>query len=257
MTQSKLSKAVRLALLPLACVSLLSACAYDPVTGYPIVMPGPVSTVDNPDILFDRLDTNRDGHLSRGELDVLRASERPVAVTPENVTAAYQRLDVDRDGFLSRAEAAVFISTVPGATFDQIDANRDGFLSMAEAGPHLRWIEARSPQVAWFDQYDMNRDGFLSRAEAMPILRSTRFVAGRWEMAPLPPVASFDQLDVNRDGYLSRAEAAPLLAGPATFDQYDVNRDGFLSRAEADVWMRSGVGVTYPPYGSGAVYGPR
>lgn len=261
MKTSPLIKAVRRALLPLACVTLLSACApfYDPISGTIVNPPPPFGApVDNPTAVFDRLDTNRDGYLSRGEVEVLgvsRAAPPPV----ENVTSAFQRLDVNRDGFLSREEAGSTMSSIPGATFDQIDANRDGFLSMAEAAPHLRWLESRGPGAAWFDQLDANRDGFLSRAEAEPLLRSTRFVGGRWEVGPFGAgaVATFDQLDTNRDGYLSRAEAAPILAGPATFDQYDSNRDGFLSRAEADVLLRSGVGVTYPPYGAGSVYGPR
>ena len=201
MTLSKTTQAVKLALLPLACVSLLAACAYYDPYGNPVATSAPV-VIDNPDVVFDRLDTNRDGFLSRGELDVLvgTAPAGPIE-TPDVV---FRRLDVNRDGFLSRQEAAAAISTIPGATFDQMDVNRDGFLSMAEAEPHLRWYASRSPLYSWFDALDANRDGFLTRAEAAPLMRSTRFAAGRWEVSPWPPV-----------------------------------------------------GVSYPPYSGGAVYGPR
>lgn len=260
MKTSPLIKAVRRALLPIACATLLSACAYyDPVTGTMVTAPPYGAPADNPAAVFDRLDTNRDGYLSRGEVEVLGMARAAPPVV--DVTVSFQRLDVNRDGFLSREEAASTMGSIPGATFDQIDANRDGFLSTAEAAPHLRWLESRGAGAAWFDQLDANRDGFLSRPEADPLVRSTRFVGGRWEVgpmgAPMGAVATFDQLDTNRDGYLSRTESAPVLGGPATFDQHDSNRDGFLSRAEADVLLRSGVGVTYPPYGGGAVYGPR
>ena len=262
MKTSPLFKAVRRALLPVACITLLSACApyYDPVSGTVVNQPPPFGApIDNPTTVFERLDTNRDGYLSRGEVEVLGVA-RAAPPPPVDVTVSFQRLDMNRDGFLSREEAAATMSSIPGATFDQIDANRDGFLSMAEAAPHLRWLESRgtATAAAWFDQLDANRDGFLSRAEAEPMLRSTRFVGGRWEVGPFgAAVATFDQLDINRDGYLSRAEASAVIASPATFDQHDSNRDGFLSRAEADVLLRSGVGVTYPPYGGGSVYGPR
>jgi hypothetical protein len=145
---------------------------------------------------------NRDGFLSRGELDVLMASAPAApAETPEMV---FRRLDVNRDGFLSRQEVGGMISTIPGANFDQADMNRDGFLSLAEAEPHLRWYATRSPLYSWFESLDTNRDGFLTRAEAAPLIGSTRYSGGRWVVSPWPAV-----------------------------------------------------GTTYPPYGAGAVSGPR
>lgn len=191
MRSSKLAKALKLAL-PFACATVISACAYDPVTNSYVTAPHPgapaPATIDNPDVAFDRLDVNRDGFLSRAELDVLLVSAPPGPVEAPDLM--YRRLDVNNDGFLSRAEASVVISTIPGATFDQIDANRDGFLNYAEAEPHLRWYSARSPLYGWFDSLDTNRDGFLTRAEAVPLLRSTRYVAGRWQVSSWPPVGS-------------------------------------------------------------------
>lgn len=257
MNELKLKSAIRLALLSMACTSLISACApYEPVSAPVISSASTVETIENnPHALFDRLDTNRDGFLSRGELDPLRMAERAAPLSIESTEAAFHRLDVDRDGFLSRIEAEATLSTVPGATFDRIDANRDGFLSMAEAEPHLRWLGTRGPHATWFDTLDTDRDGFLTRTEAEPLLRSTRLVAGRYEVGPFPLV-SFDRLDTDRNGFLSRTEAAAILAHPAHFDRFDTNRDGYLSRAEADAMFRSGVGAT-TTFGGGVLIGPR
>ena len=260
MKLSSISRAVQRALLPIACASALAACAplYDQTSAPVISSTASGTVVDNPDAVFDRADTNRDGYLSRTEVDALPITNRTAA--PADPTMGFQRLDVDRDGFLNRSEAQYMLNSIPGASFDTIDSNRDGFISAAEAAPHLRWLESRGGfQQSWFDQYDSNRDGFLSRAEALPLLRDARQTAGRYETQPQMPVssASFDRLDSNRDGFLSRAEAAPMLGSPGVFDQYDGNRDGFLSRVEADPLLRTGVGGTYPAPTGGTVYGPR
>ena len=245
MNKHEVRRAFRLAILPAACAALLSACApYDPMGS---VYDG---SVDPAVTLFDRLDVNRDGFLSRAEVEAMGV--RSHAVTPESTNAAFHRLDLNGDGFLSRAEAASMLGAIPGASFDASDRDRDGFLSFAEAAPHLRWYQSRhAPAAMSFEALDTNRDGFLSRAEADPLLRSAPVATH----APAPVVYSFDQLDVNRDGFLSRIEAASI-ANPPTFDRYDMNRDGFLSRAEAESLLRFGVGGTGPAPGA-TVYGPR
>jgi Ca2+-binding EF-hand superfamily protein len=228
---------------------VLTGCAsYDPI-GSVFGRSDPI--VDTPMATFDRLDVNRDGFLSRGEVEPLGIQSN--AASMESATAAFHRLDTNRDGFLSRAEAQATLAAIPGASFDLADTDRNGFLNLTEAMPHLRWLESRStPGIVSFDAYDANRDGFLSRNEAEPLLRSTQVVDGRNVVrAPM----SFDGLDTNRDGFLSRAEAASI-AGAVTFDRYDTNRDGFLSRIEVDPLLRSGVGGTTGSYG-GTVYGPR
>ena len=248
--------AVKLAFAPMACAVLLTACApYEPYdTGYggnPVYAPGAPQLSH-----FDRLDTNRDGFLSRGELEAAGITLH-AAVAVESAEAAFHRLDVNRDGFLSRAEADGTLAGVPGASFDASDSNRDGFLSLTEAMPHFRWLESRNAAGSMsFEALDRDRDGFLTRAEADPLLRSAQFAGGRYVVAPAAGTAmSFDQLDRDRDGFLSRIEASTV-ANPPTFDRFDMNRDGFLSRAEADTMFRSGVGGTAGAYG-GAVYGPR
>ena len=245
--------AVRLALLPVACATLLTACApYEPYG--PVYGTAPAVGAPAPLTLFDRLDTNRDGFLSRGEVEPLGV--RSHAVTAESAAAAFQRLDTNGDGFLSRAEAEATLAGIPGSSFEASDANRDGFLSLAEATPHLRWLETRGATASLsFESLDADRDGFLTRAEADPLLRSAQWTNGRWVVTAPVPTFSFDRLDVDRDGFLSRVEAAGVVSS-STFDRYDANRDGFLSRAEADFMLRPGVGGTSGTYG-GAVYSPR
>jgi Ca2+-binding EF-hand superfamily protein len=251
MKKFELKKTIRLAV-PLACAGVLAACApYEPYNSGVYNTSGPVVS-DTPVAAFDRLDTNRDGFLSRGEVEPL-GLPAGAAVPVESAADTFRRLDTNADGFLSRAEAGATFNGIPGGSFDAFDTNRDGFLNMTEAMPHLQWLQSRAaPSVMSFDALDADRDGFLSRAEAAPLMSST--YATRRGYAPAP-VLSFERLDADRDGYLTRVEAA-LIANPATFDRFDTNRDGFLSRAEAEPLFRSGVGGTYGATG-GTAYGPR
>jgi len=244
-------KAFRLALLPAACAALLAGCA--PLEPFDSVQGSSAPVIEAPVALFDRLDTNRDGFLSRAEMDALGYQPQALA-SVESATAFFHRLDTNGDGFLSRGEAQATLNAIPGASFDVADMDRNGFLNLSEAMPHLRWLESRStPSSRSFDVYDTNRDGLLSRPEAEALLRSMHPADGRYVTAPAPRV-SFEGLDANRDGFLSRAEAASV-ANATAFDRYDANRDGFLSRGEADALMRS-VGGTTGTYG-GTIYGPR
>jgi Ca2+-binding EF-hand superfamily protein len=241
-------RAFRLALLPAACAVALSACApYEPVTTTHAHAP----VTESPMALFDRLDTNRDGFLSRAELEPLGITTN--VNVDRNATALFNRLDTNRDGFLSRGEAESTLAAIPGASFAAADTDHNGFLNMSEAMPQLRWLESHGRSgVVSFEAYDANGDALLSRSEADPLMRWVQANDARFAAA-VP--RSFEGLDANRDGFLSRAEAAPL-ANAATFDRYDANRDGFLSRYEADPLLGSNIGGTRSGYG-GTVYGPR
>jgi Ca2+-binding EF-hand superfamily protein len=242
--------ALSLAFVPLAVATLLSACApYEPY-GAPVYDSARTSPASAPVALFDRLDANRDGFLSRAEVEPLGLSTVASAPT-ESPAERFRRLDTNGDGFLSKAEAGTTFDAVPGGSFDAFDTNRDGFINMTEALPHLQWLQGRgAPGALTFDALDADRDGFLNRAEAAPLASMTP----RYANVPAP-AWTFERLDGDRDGYLTRAEAA-VIANPRTFDAYDTNRDGFLSRAEADPLLRSGVGGTFGSPAS-SVYGPR
>lgn len=242
------------AVLAAACAAALSACAPYAISdrdySYNTVGNAPVYSANTH---FDRLDVNRDGFLSRAEVEPLGLAVGGSAPTPETAAEAFRRMDSNRDGFLSRAEIGTTFSAIPGGSFDAFDTNRDGFLNMTEAMPHLQWLQNRSAPALSFNALDTDRDGFLNRAEAGPLLAAPP-PSGGYAAAP---AFSFDRLDTNRDGFLSRAEAASF-ANPLTFDRFDTNRDNFLSRAEAEALLRNGVGATDGRYGAGGtVYGPR
>jgi Ca2+-binding EF-hand superfamily protein len=241
------------AILPIACAAALSACApYDILDRDPAYSTVGGAPIYSASAQFDRLDTNRDGFLSRAEVEPLGLAVGPNASTPETAAEAFRRMDANRDGFLSRAEVGTTLDAIPGGSFTAFDINRDGFLSTTEAMPHLQWLQNRMTPALSFNGLDTDRDGFLNRAEAGPLLAAPP-PSGGYAAAP---VYSFDRLDTNRDGFLSRAEAATL-ANPLTFDRYDANRDNFLSRAEAEMLFRNSVGGTSGNYGGGVVYGPR
>jgi hypothetical protein len=170
----ELKRAVRLALAPVACAALLSGCSFYErqvvhrnTTASPpvatVTTTSPATTVTTVST-FDQLDTNRDGFLSRGEVDPLGLPSHAAA------GLSFEHLDTNRDGFLSRAEAQSLMNvtrmssgrwiivTSRTASFENLDADRDGFLNRNEASPVMN--------AATFERHDTNRDGFLSRAEA-------------------------------------------------------------------------------------------
>ena len=250
MKKFNLKRSIQYAALPIACAGLLSACAsYERVvhTTTPAREPSVAAAP-----YFDQWDTNRDGRLSRAEVEPLGLISITRPGPAESADAMFHRLDMNRDGFLSRHEAGTAFNAVPGGSFDAFDMNRDGFLSRAEATPHLQWLQNRNAHAMSFDSLDVNRDGYLSRNEAAALVSSARLANGRWIIIQS---ASFDRFDIDRDGFLSRAEAEPYMNG-SMFNRYDTNRDGFLSRSEAAPYFESNVGTTGGS-SSGTVYGPR
>jgi hypothetical protein len=160
------------------------------------------------------------------------ARELSRAELEARVDAAFVRLDSDRDGYITRAEAEAgagafranrqqrFRGRGEGA-FARIDTNRDGVISrdefearaaMRRGGQRGQGMGRRGPagprgvglfaRLAGrhFDLADTNRDGRVSRAEASAAARIT-----------------FDRVDSNRDGTVTfeerRAARAALGAG--------------------------------------------
>ena len=56
--------------------------------------------------------------------------------TRENLTQAFKRVDTDRDGQLSRQEASLFAGL--SSHFDRVDTNKDGSISSAEFDEALK-----------------------------------------------------------------------------------------------------------------------
>ena len=157
--------------------------------------------------MFDHLDTNRDGFVTREEMvsmhqrmmSMHEGGEKRMAgrrMKPHDRAAAFDRLDTNRDGMISRQE---FLAATPrieehrvmvmhdgspgrggmkgmgmhragfgGHLFAMADANRDGRVSLQEA---------TSAALQHFDRADLNHDGKLTpdeRRQAHQLMRGQR-----------------------------------------------------------------------------------
>ncbi len=125
------------------CAALLAATA----GGCNLVQPPPLPT------LFQQMDTNRDGKVSRAEFD---AGFADAMLTVYNL---------DRNGTLNPAQWNGVEQRGRGSSFPQLDVNHDGKLTRAE----LASGKARDAAVAAiFDRIDKNHDDFLSVEEGRP-----------------------------------------------------------------------------------------
>jgi len=162
----------------------------------------------SPDQLFDMLDRNHDGVLTRDEIAAL-AQRAPQSGTVRSVKV-YPPMQVPGP------------APPTGDLFDHLDTNHDGKLSPEEFS---RFASAAPPkqvpppaastyQPDLFDQLDTNHDGKLSPEEY------ARFQSAgppQPKRAPVPVSSHqpdlFDQLDSNHDGKLSPQEFARLSRG--------------------------------------------
>ncbi|HSQ95226.1 MAG TPA: EF-hand domain-containing protein [Croceibacterium sp.] len=108
---------------------------------------------------FDRIDANKDGKLSKAEIEQNRRAVWLAQAKARN-SALFKQLDLDHNGSLSADEFAHLIGQPPA--FDaqpiitRMDTNHDGQVSREE------FLAA---EVADFDRLDTNKDGIVTRAE--------------------------------------------------------------------------------------------
>ncbi len=108
---------------------------------------------------FDRIDANKDGKLSKAEIEANRRAVWLAQAKARN-SALFKQLDLDHNGSLSADEFARVIGQPPA--FDgqpiitRMDTNHDGQVSREEF---------RAAGVADFDRLDTNKDGVVTRAE--------------------------------------------------------------------------------------------
>lgn len=148
--------------------------------------------------MFARLDTDRDGFVTRAEADSARESmrarfgERMKTHGEEHRGQAFERLDTDKDGAISRSEwdagrqhreqrivmrreqraggaqrtgGMHRMMMLGGRMFEMADANRDGRVSLAEA---------QAGALQHFDMMDSNRDGRITPDERMQMRQRMR-----------------------------------------------------------------------------------
>jgi Ca2+-binding protein (EF-Hand superfamily) len=146
----------------------------------------------NPREIFARLDTNKDGKISKDE------AQGPFK---EN----FDRFDANKDGFIGEDEIGRLGGGGqfnPREIFARQDANKDGKVSKDEAQGFLK---------EGFDRLDANSDGAISEEElARTIGRRTDGVPGAPGAGNRPNpeqlAAMFDRLDANKDGKLTKDE---------------------------------------------------
>ena len=151
--------------------------------------------------LFGRLDTNRDGFLTREEGDAAKQG------MGSDMRQSFARRLAERDG--TRSDR--------GAAFDRLDSNRDGMVSRQE-------FMAAQPQFERHTFVMRNSPGGEPGAPGEP---------GKMRMRGMGMSLHgrmFESADVNRDGRLSLAEATN--AALQRFDSADANHDGRLTPDE-------------------------
>ncbi len=139
---------------------------------------------------FSRLDANKDGFLTKAELDAAEAAMNKRMQQHES--AMFDRIDTNKDGSISRSEFeaaqragiarrrgagrmhAAGAHSVHDAMVDRMlasdDANKDGRVSLQEA---------TTAAVAHFDRIDTNHDGVLEPNEIRAAHKGARGKGGK------------------------------------------------------------------------------
>ena len=151
--------------------------------------------------MFAKLDTNRDGYVTKAEADASRQAMGGGM----------------RERFAKRVAQGGMPKMDRGAMFDRLDTNRDGAISRQE------YVSAQ-PQIREHRVFVM-RDGAEGGPGQPGKMRMHRMGMGMGMHGKM-----FETADANRDGRVSLQEMTN--AALQRFDAADVNRDGTLSPEE-------------------------
>lgn len=113
--------------------------------------------VANAEAEFARVDANKDGQMSRAEIENTQAAIITARVDANN-KAAFAQLDGDKNGQISPSEFAK-ASPAPkpdASTVLRVDTNKDGQVSLAEH---------RNATIETFTKIDADKDGQITAAE--------------------------------------------------------------------------------------------
>jgi Ca2+-binding EF-hand superfamily protein len=210
---------------------------------------GPPRPNLDPKRLFQVLDKNKDGKLTRDEVQgrprILALFDRlgKESLTVDDLTAALgggkqagkkaQKKNAKAEKMAEGSAAAL------PAFFRMLDTNHDGRLSREEL----------SKAAELFDRLDRNHDGFLDAQELMappsvassdgpsikPAASLARIRKGGGNFNEHSLVQLMKRADTDGDGKLSMEEAPEFLK--KQFSKIDTNGDGFLDKRELEAWF--------------------
>ena len=149
----------------LAGVSICASTALHAQANTPAAQPLPRTTfIATMDGEFRKIDANRDGQLTRAEIE---NGQRAQAQAQAQLRARtlFRLLDTDRNGSISAAEFTKLPITqarVDASALLSFDTSRDGKVSL---------VEHRTATLANFDRLDADKDGIVSVNEMKALPR--------------------------------------------------------------------------------------
>ena len=159
--------------------------------------------------MFDRLDRNKDGYLEEDEARLVQKKHHFMRKMhrAERRTDRHMAMDADKDGKISLSE----FTNAPSPLFKRLDSNGDGAISAGER---------KAARSRAFARMDVNGDGYLSADDKK--MRRAQYMAKRQ--------AEKAKMDADKDGRISRSE---FIAGDGPlFEHFDQNGDGKVTREE-------------------------
>jgi Ca2+-binding EF-hand superfamily protein len=145
---------------------------------------------------FDKLDANRDGHMTVAEYVAYKEKLRAAW------EVSFRKADLNDSGGLSRTElnaAQTQIFPYIRKYFDAMDANKDGQVSIQERDSFVPPRPSASASTDWqaqFKKADLNDSGGLSSSEL------SKTPSGQFDDLK----SAFDKADLNRDGQVTAQE---------------------------------------------------
>jgi len=191
--------------------------------------------------VFDQVDSNHDGKISRQEFQEHMHPAKAGKVVGQLLKEVFDGIDANKDGSLSRKELedayAKLLNTTEEKSgknwqnlmldaglntdfyvFEQFDTNQDGkvtweeFSKTLQPAPNIELFLKRT-----FDRLDANGDGFISKEEltnaftrvldiASPLAGNKTFRMLLEDAGINPDTLNFENLDTNHDGIITREE---------------------------------------------------